>query len=159
MQQKEVAQMRISKIKTTLYRDIKISIIAVLFLMSFNVYAEYYIVMSGCGGCGPGWRTTKHVYKKIKVRNYFRRPCVATRVVSPVAFYQVAPVDSSCWCGEAWVPGHCGPCARWVPGYWEPRRYNSYYRAPRYINDRVYDPDLATADDDADIHPDMQINY
>lgn len=127
----------------------------ILFGMSMSTYASCSLFPGGPYKCRTTCTTPSC---KRHVRRSCGQPCLYPPI-SPVAFYYVQPVDSSCWCGQTWIPGHCGPCEQWVPGYWQPINYNTYYRPPRIINDRVYDPDLATGDDDADIHPDMQINY
>lgn len=153
--------MKTKIIKDKLIPSFKILICTfTLLIISSSAYAEYYIVVPSCGGgCRVGCVPHKPPCKRVSSRRHCGRPCYYPRVVSPVAFYYVQPVSSNCWCGETWVPGHCGPCAQWVSGSWQPSNYDVYYRQPRYINDRIYDPDLATGDDDADIHPDMQINY
>lgn len=141
--------------------------ICITTLASVSLTAEAQF--PGCGGgWGGGCGGPKRCYKRVVTQcrtTVCRRMMRYPRAVSSIAFYYVYPVSSPCWQGQVWVPGCCGgPCNQWMTPYWEPVNYDEdYWRTPRFINDRrinyrTYDPDLATGDDAADIHPNMEIN-
>jgi hypothetical protein len=118
----------------------RLLLLAFVLLFPLESIAEYYVVYGGCQGrCGRPLRGGKP--KEI--------------VVSYVA--PAIPCGCQDWgtCGAS-VPSGCATCG-WFTSSWEAYNYDIFYIQPvKYKT--TYDPDLSTADDDAFVHPDMDIN-
>lgn len=136
-----------------------ISLLKVCIFVTFasaacNVYAEYYLVYSApCPDCyapPAEWRpyhVRHHAYVKHHRCRYARNYAYDVRVIVPLC-----------------PPPPPPPCMSCYPRSNEFVEFNTYPGATghgRYVINEVdtNDPDMSTGDDDASIHPDMDIDY
>ena len=142
----------------------KLFILVGLIFISGEVEAEYYLVYPVAPEVVYVSSHSRHHYRKI---SGYRHHHVRKRSHCNMAIYYVWPSVPACGCGSCVrVSAPC--CSDWQPMY--PQYYSDVYydesSTTRYrYFDRsgqevsVYDPDLATGDDDPIVYPGMQINY
>lgn len=151
------------------FSPLKTVVFLVLAAFMGSVHAEYYLVYPApsvaCISCCNGCAKVKH-YKKVTHKRY--KPIKKRKIVHAkrrsscsIAVYQ-PQVLPACACAGPWVGTTCSPDI--MPGYWVPYPYEVSYEpvvempATYTRSDFSYNPDMATADDNAEYYPDMQIN-